>query len=281
MKVQLRSTLSLLVLLLPATWFAAPAWALARADQEPPKEEAPIQDERPEVATLLEALAEQVDAKGKQDREAQGTLDTLSTEFAKSGPKDRLAMVKAVARILTVPRKDLAKDIPDEELKTYAGVILGRMGPESADELIGHLGSKKLRECPKAHRAVVLALGQTQVEKAVKPLLKLINDGDWAVAAAGAEALGNFTNVDQKVRKVIFDELLNRVIHLADIIETDQGQNNFGGANDYEQMVKEFEILRGPIRSTLEKLTKHSEQGFLQWRSWWNDNKKKDWDAAA
>lgn len=279
MKVQLRTTLSLLTLLLPALWVPAPAWALA--EQEPPKEEQPIQDERPEVAGLIKALAEQVDAKGKQDREAQGTLDSLSTEFAKSGPKDRAAMVKAVARILTVPRKDLAKDLPDEELKTYAGVILGRMGPESADELIGHLGNKKLRECPKAHRAVVLALGQTQVEKAIKPLLKLINDGEWTVAAAGAEALGNFTAVDQKVRKAIFDELLNRIIHLADVIETDQGQNNFGGANDYEQMVKEFEILRGPIRSTLEKLSKHSEQGFLQWRSWWNDNKKKDWDASA
>lgn len=275
----------LLSLALPAQSGAGPAsgpLGPALSAQEPEKKEEPVVvDDRPEVAEKLAQLQAQVDEKGKQDKEAQGTLDALTAEFAKSGPKDRALIVKSVAKILTVPRKELAKDIPDEELKTYAAVMLGRMGPESAEVLTAHLGHKKLRETIKAQRAVILALGQTQVEKGIKPLLKVLDDPQWEFVAAAAEALGNFTEVEQKVRKDIFDQLLQRIIPLADVLETDQGQNNFGNANDYELMNKEFEIIRGPIRATLERLSKHTEQSFLQWRSWWNDNKKKDWDAQA
>jgi HEAT repeats len=279
-------TLALMLALAAPAWSAAAPSSLPLAIQEggeePAKQEdVVVVDDRPEVAQQLAQLEAQVAEKGKQDKEAQGTLDAITAEFAKSGPKDRALIVKSVAKILTVARKDLAKDIPDEELKTYTAVMLGRMGPESAEVLIAHLGHKKMRETIKAQRAVILALGQTQVEKGIKPLLKVLDDPQWEFVAAAAEALGNYLTVEQKVRKEIFNELLQRILPLADILETDQGQNNFGNANDYELLNKEFEIIRGPIRASLERLSKHTEPSFLQWRSWWNDNKKKDWDAQA
>ena len=264
---------------LAATAFAAPpALALQDDQQDPPKTPDEFPDERPEVAELIEQLEAHVKKRGEEDEQAETVLEQLATEFHNSGPKDRKDILDAAEDCLTVKRKDLAKDMPNDRLAAYAAVMLGRMGNAAGPVLVKYVGHKKLEDKQRAHRAVILALGTTKYEKGVDTLIDALDEEQEALVAAAAQALGNFGEAEQKVRKEIVEELLKLMVPLEDTIE--QGQNDPGTPSN-EEARKDYEAVRAPALSTLESLTGHAASNFRDWRAWWNDHKKDDWDEAA
>lgn len=254
----------LLALLLPAP----PAVALPPARQD----EAPPVDERPEVKTQLDTLATHLKAKGEKDPEAIGVLDGLVSEFPKSGPKDRAAIVKALAGCFEVKRtKELEEGIPDDRLYNASAVALGTMAPESVKPLVALLGDKAHKKNLRLQQNLALALGKTKSLDGIKPLLGLLKHKDAPMQAAGAEALANYHEIELDTRKAIFDELLKTLM--------DQNAKKLDVTNQEAQ--ERWNVISGPIMQTLQKLSGNAETDPDKWLRWWNDNKKKDWGKAG
>ena len=229
-------------------------------------------DERPEVKTLIDELATHVKAKGEKDAEAIGVLDKLVQQFPNSGPKDRVAIVKAVSDCFDAKRvKELEQGVPDDRLYQAAATALGVMGPESVKSLTALIGDKNHRKNLRLQQRLALSLGKTKSADGLKTLLMLLKNKDAPMQAAGAEALANFFDVDLETRKTIFEELLKTLM--------DQKAKK-DNVTDLEAQER-WNTISGPIMETLQKLSGHTEADPEQWQRWWNDNKKKDWATKA
>lgn len=237
------------------------------------QDDAPIVDERPEIEQLLTELETFVKAKGEKDADAIGVLDKLVQEFPGSGPKDRAAVVKAVGDCFDVKRtKEIEEGVPDNRLYLAAATTLGTMAPESAKVLIPLIGDKSHRKDSRLQQTVVLSLGKTKSEEGVKPLLALMKHKDAPMQAAGAEALGHYSDAPLDTRKTIFEDLLRTMM--------DQKTKKDTSVTDQEAQDR-WNTISGPIIETLQKISGHGETDPEQWQSWWNDNKKKDWAPKA
>ena len=258
----------MLFLTLTAALVFLPTAPLAR-----PQDDAPIVDERPEIKQVLAELEGFLKEKGEKDPDAIGVLDKLVQEFPQSGPKDRAAVVKALAGCFDVKRtKELEEGVPDNRLYLAAATALGTMAPESVKVLIPLIGDKTHRKDSRLQQTVVLALGKTKSAEGVKPLLALMKHKDAPMQAAGAEALANYSDAPLETRKTIFEELLRTMMD----------QKTKADTSVADQEVQErWNTISGPILETLQKLSGHGETDPEQWQRWWNDNKKKDWSAKA
>lgn len=237
------------------------------------QDDAPIVDERPELKTQLETLATHLKAKGEKDPEAIGVLDGLVSEFPKSGPKDRAAIVKALADCFDVKRtKELEEGIPDDRLYNAAAVSLGTMAPESVKPLIALIGDKAHKKNLRLQQNLTLALGKTKSPDGIKPLLALLKHKDAPMQAAGSEALANYNEIELDTRKMIFNELLKTLM--------DQFAKKEGNVTDQEALER-WNVISGPIMQTLQRLSGNAETDPMKWERWWNDNKKKDWAKAG
>ncbi len=234
-----------------------------------------LPDKREEIEQLLDELKAHSKKRGAEDEACEPILERLAEEYPKSGPKDRKSILGDVADLLTIKRKELSKDIPNERLHSFAATMLGRMGEDAGPILAKHVGHKKLESKIKAHRAVVLALGVTKWEDGIKVLITALDEDRPEVRAAAAEALGNYTGMEQKARKDIVEELIKVIVPIEETLE--QNQQNPGTA-DIEQFQRDFDVMRAPVRATLEAMTGTTNGSFRDWNAWWNDNKRKNWD---
>ncbi|MEZ5976222.1 MAG: HEAT repeat domain-containing protein [Planctomycetota bacterium] len=206
-------SLTLLVCLTPAWAASAPLVGsdlLPRVvqDEEDKPEELP--DKREEVKNLLENLKNHAKARGTQDADAQGVIETLMKEFPQSGPKDRVSIVKGIGQIFKEKRKQAEDGTFDNTLYLAAAYALGEMGPESVAELTSWIGNKTHRSNLLLQEKLIQSLGKTKHPDAVKPLLDLLGNKDFAIEAAGAQALNNFGELEIKARKKVFEERSSR-----------------------------------------------------------------------
>ncbi|MEZ5979522.1 MAG: HEAT repeat domain-containing protein [Planctomycetota bacterium] len=261
----------------PAAFEAALGAPRAVAQDEEEEKE----DNRAEVATLIEQLEGHLKARGEEDDEAIRVIRDLSVEFDNSGPKDRKAIAKIVAECVEVKRKELAEDVPDQKLQTEAAKAMGGFGEEGGDLLLKLVDSKELEGKAKAQRETILSLGRTKHEKGVKVLVKMLDDKNYEVEGAAAQALGNYSDAKEKVRKDIVEALLKKIVPLSDLMEDSGDYSGTGQADsneDFEEKRKEYEALASGTMSSLALLTGHSEEDFRGWQAWWNDNKREKWD---
>jgi hypothetical protein len=237
------------------------------------QDEAAKVDERPEVKAKLDELAGHLKAKGEKDPEAIGVIDGLLQEFSNSGPKDRLAIVKALADCFDAKRpKELEEGVPDDRLYKAAATALGEMGPESVKFLIPLIGDKNHRKNQSLQVTLALALGKTKSPEASKTLLGLLKHKDPPMQAAGAEAMAYFADASEATRKELFEELLKTMM--------DQFTKKETSPADQEAQDR-WNTISGPSIETLQKLSGHAETSPEQWLRWWNDNKKKPWGEKA
>jgi hypothetical protein len=238
-----------------------------------PQDEAAKVDERPEVKAKLEELATHVKAKGEKDPEAIGSIDQLVQEFPNSGPKDRAAIVKAMADCFDAKRtKELEEGVPDDRLYIAAATALGTMAHESVKVLMPLIGDKAHRKNQRLQVALTHALGKTKSPDATKTLLGLLKHKDAPMQAAGAEAMASYADGPEPTRKLLFEELLNTMM--------DQFTRKETNPTDQEAQER-WNTISGPIIETLQKLSGHGESSPEQWLKWWNDNKKKPWEKAG
>jgi hypothetical protein len=231
----------------------------------------PIADNRPEIKTLLEQLGTHIAKKGAGDSEAIAVLDKLHEEFPKSGPKDRAAIVKGLDRCFEVKRQESEEGVRDNKLFLAAAVCLRDMGPESAPVLMSWIGNKSHKKDLALQQKLIQSLGKTKDEKGREVLIKLLVDKSPQIQAAASEALGEYVDADQKVRKENFERLLQLVMEVKNTVDTN--------ANDTIARER-YDTISAPIITSLQRLSKHEEHDAQKWQAWWNDNKKKDWDKS-
>jgi len=237
---------------------------------------APVQDpadkpdKRPEVADLVKRLKEHAGREGKEDRDAVGVIDLLNQEFGNSGPKDRESIVKGLSRCFEERRVQRGEEAPDNMLYMAAAVALGGMGPESVKPLISWIGHKNHRKDLALQSRLILSLGKTRDKDAVKTLTSSLNDKTPSLVSAAAEALGEFAGAELELRKSIFESLLKTLMSAQGAKDADVNDN----------IARErYDVVAAPIITSLSKLSKHDERVPNNWLTWWNKNKRLDWDA--
>ena len=259
------SALLLLALPSPAPARLAPAGLAPSVTQDDEKP-----DKREEVKELLDTFSGHVKKRGDEDLEAIGIIDTLLKEFPESGPKDRKEIVSSLSKALKEKRREDENGVRDNKLFLAVGVALGEMGPESTPELMGWIDHKSHRKDLALQRVLILSLGKTKDEKkGMKALMDLLIHKDAPVQAAAAEALGNYTHLDQKERKVAFEEILKVLNSVSNAKDSDLS----------DRIARErYDVIAAPMITTLQALSGADVRDPNEWRTWWNKNKKKNWD---
>ena len=248
---------------------ASPLTAASIPFLQDDEEEKP--DKREEIKAALKELKDHAGARGKEDAQALALIDTLLQEFPKSGPKDRKAIVKGLTGCLKQKRKPTKEGVIDNKLHIASATALGRMGPESVKSLTTYMGHKNFAKDFTGKRAIILALGNTKEEDAIDDIADLLTHHEPQIQAAAAEALQQFTGADSKTRKVIFKQVLDEVARVRNDLDV----------NPTDPIVRQrYDGIAGPMLRTLQELSGHQENDPTAYRSWWNDNKKLDWDAA-
>ena len=242
----------------------APAFVLEDEEEEKP-------DKREEIKAALDELKDHIGARGKEDAQAIAIIDTMMQEFPNCGPKDRKTIVKGISGCLKQKRKPTKEGVVDNKLHIASATALGRMGPESVKGLIGFMGHKNFAKEYGAKRAIILALGNTKDEDGIDDLADLLTHHEPQVQAAAAEALQQFVGSESKTRKKIFKEILDEVARVKNALDIDPT----------DPIVRErYDGIAGPMLRALQDLSGHEENDPTAYRSWWNKNKKRDWDAA-
>ena len=262
----LSAVLALALCASAATVPPAPPAAVSAAQDDPKP------DKREEVKTLVAKFKAHTKERGKEDIEAVGVIDQLLKEFAASGPKDRELIAKTIGDALKERRKPTAEGVADNKLFLAAAIGLGECAPESVPVLTGWIDHKDHRDDIDLQRALILSLGKSKEKAAVKTLTKLLVHHRAAVQAATAEALVNFKELPLADRKEIFKSVLDQLTQIKGQIDTDP--------NDVIEKER-YDTVRAPMRAVLEAMSKQSLGEPAEWRSWWNNNKTKDWDKVS
>ena len=239
--------------------------AVAVATQDP----APKPDERADVKELIAKLLGHADQRGKEDQEACATIDTLLKDFENYGPKDRVSVVKALGKVFTEKRQEDQDGVRQNSMFLAAAVALGRMGPESAPVLMDWIGHKSHRKDVALQRKLIDSLGRTKVEAGRGVLIKLLTDDESQIQAAAMEALGQYSEIELKLRKDTFEAVLKQLMSLRGAMLSDS--TDLIARESYDAVV-------GPAMTTLRELSKHEESTPEEWQRWWNKNKRADWD---
>jgi len=240
----------------------APTPILIQDEEEKP-------DKREEIKQLVDAFGNHIKKRGDEDRQALAVVDTMLGEWDNCGPKDRKSIVRILSRSLNEKRRADKDGRPNNMLFVAVAVAMGRMGPDSAPELMKWIGHKKHRKDILLQRHLVLALGKTIDKKGRKLLTDLLVHKDPPIQAAAAEALGNYRKEDQKIRKEIFEEIL-KVLNSA--------YNAKEGASTDREAQERYDVIAAPMITTMQGLSGATVRTPNDWRSWWNDNKRKKWD---
>ncbi|MDF1798066.1 MAG: HEAT repeat domain-containing protein [Planctomycetota bacterium] len=228
-----------------------------------------VEDKREVVKELIKTFEGHTKKKGKEDTEAIAVMDTLLQEFEESGPKDRASIVKSFEKTFGLKRKENEDGSQEARVATAAAICLAKMAPESVPVLAKLSSGKAFKDNEALYRRVLISLGKTEHEDAVDPLLDLVDHKRPVIQGAAIEALANFREQDQKVRKEVVNKVLKVVLPIKSI--TDQ---------DSEDIVarERYDIVGPPAITTLQNLTDENLRDFVEWQQWWNKNKNRDWD---
>jgi hypothetical protein len=243
---------------------AAPFFQRGGADDE---EEVP--DKRDDIKELCATFEKHIKKKGKEDTDAVTVVDKLLQEFPGCGPKDRAAIVKSLVKGFGLKRKESEDGLKDNRVPMACAVCLAKMAPESVKPLIKLADDKKVAADLNVRRRVIISLGKTADESAVEPLLKLTSAKEPVIQGAAIEALGEFREIDQKVRKKVCEKLIKLILPIKSIVDTD---------SENLEARERFDVIGSPTITTLQKLTDQNIRDFTEWQHWWNKNKRKDWE---
>ena len=177
--------------------------------------------------------------------------------------------MKGIHRAMKVKRRTAKDGTRQRELFLEGAKVLAEMGPESVDPLIRLIDDRNHADDYQVRCAFISSLGKTRDEKAVRRLLDLLDEFQARLQASAATALGNYTNLDQKARKRIFEDLLKLLCGTSAAMQDEQNSST---------LRDRWGRISGPCQSSMRKLSGAKEHSPEKWRRWWNKNKRKNWD---
>jgi hypothetical protein len=228
-----------------------------------------------ELQDILKTLKEVV-ADRKMARDAEG-LDSIATMLKKweagLNDKDQETVVKGLDGVFYQGK---LRDADKLQLYTAAAVALGRLGKSGGKPLMEAIKGSRFpskREWIPMREILLKQLGKTMDEGAIEMLVKLAkSDPEPAIEAAAGEALGNFDQSKDQIRKDIVNTLLIKWGEFeSKAIPIDPG--NLEAQNARSALT----VISGKWNDTLRRLTRQNLDKFGQWQTWLNKNKNKEW----
>lgn len=240
---------------------------MASAQEPEPKE----QDK--EIAAKIEALKEVVlDRKVEHDDEGVKLIDELNMKMQGDvHPKDRTLIVKALEDVFF---KGKLRQPDRTVLYSGAAAALGYCGEEGAKVLKKAYDGKRFpdkKEWVPMREQLLKYLGRTKDESMVKFLCnEARRQPEAALQAAAGEALGNFEESKEAIRKEIVGELLIRYGELAELASQ---TSNVEAQNAQDRLA----ALSDKWNTALSRLTRQNFTSFRDWQAWHNKNRTQPW----
>lgn len=252
--------------LIPTLLFAFAAVAPA---QDPPKE--PDKEIAAKIATLAECVG---DRKLEREEEGLRLIDELLQKLqAGVSDKDRAAIAKALEGVFFN-----GKLRPTDRTQLYSGAAaaLGYCGKDGAAALKKAYEKKRFpdkKDWVPLREQLLKNLGRCKDESTVKFLIEEARrQPEAALQAAAGEALGNFDDAKEEIRKEIVGQLLVRYGELAELA-SQMGSSNIEAQNAQDRLA----ALQDKWNTTLAKLTRQNFTKFREWQAWYNKNKGEAW----
>jgi len=245
-------------------------WGGILAAQDPVPAKGPDKEVADRIAVLKEVVA---DKKFARDAEGVEAIDKLLIK-SRDGldPKDQVAVVKALGGVM----KD-GKVRPSNKTELYVGAAqaLGYFGVEGAKVLKDAYLNKRFPEKTDwvpLREHMLKNLGRTKDESMVKFLVEeAVRSPEAALAAAAGEALGNFEESKDTVRKEIVSDLLKKYGELS------EKASQLGTNIDAQDAQNRLNTMQHRWNGALARLTRQNFTTFREWQTWHNDNKGKAW----
>jgi hypothetical protein len=264
-----------MMLLLRKRSLVAPLFAVVLSSHLACQDPKPTKEPDKEVADKVAQLKEVVlDKKFARDEEGKEVIDVLLQKLqAGVHPKDEAAILKAFEGVLTQ-----GKVRPADNAGLYVGVAaaLGYCGPPGAKVLKAAYAGKRFpdhKDWVPLREQFLKNLGRTKDETMVKFLCdEARRSPEAALQAAAGEALGNFEESKEAIRKEIVSQLLIRYGELSELA-SQMGSSNIEAQNARDRLA----TLSDKWNTTLGKLTRQNFTTFREWQSWYNNNKGAAW----
>lgn len=243
--------------------------ALAQ-DPAPPK--GPDKEVAEKIATLKECV---LDKKFARDDEALQVIDVLLQKL-KAGveDKDRQSITKALEGALMQG----VKVRPHDNIRLYTGAAtaLGYCGADGAKALKNAYTNKRFpekKEWVPLREVFLKSLGKTKDESMVKFLTnEAVRSPEAALQAAAGEALGNFEESKDAIRKEIVGDLITKWGELEEKA-SQMGSANIEALNAKDRLSQ----LTDKWNTTLAKLTRQNFHKHIDWQTWHNKNRNQPW----
>jgi len=187
--------------------------------------------------------------------------------------KDQKAVIKGFEGVFFKGRVR-----PPDRIQLYIGAAaaLGETGEPGAQPLQKAFESSRFprkRPWVMFRESLLKALGKTKNERMVKFLVDTAQrNPEAALQAAAGQALGNFDDSKEAVRKMIVDKLLisyGSMESRASVID----HADIEAQNERERLA----VVSGKWNETLRRLTGQDFDQFRDWQRWFNKNKLKKW----
>lgn len=245
-------------------------WLPALALAQVPAPKGPDKEVVEQIALLKEVVA---DKKFAREGEGVAAIDKLLIKSrAGLDPKDQTAIVKALDGVFTG-----GKQRPPDKTELYIGAAqaLGYCGAEGAKVLKETYAGKRFPDKPEwvpFREHLLKNLGRTKDESMVKFLInEAVRSHQAALAAAAGEALGNFEESKDALRKEIVSDLLRKYGEL------DEKASQIGTNIDAQNAKDQLSALQDKWNTALGKLTRQNITTFREWQAWYNKNKGHPW----
>jgi HEAT repeat protein len=231
---------------------------------------APLSSGQIAVDDRIASLQEHV--KKPSDDQACVVIDGLSQTFSTMSEDDQKKTVAAFEKCLNAKREEGDDKLFETTVAAFANC--GELGQKAT--------IKSLKVPNVAKRRGVLAhalrsLGHHKDPGTVKTLTDYLVNSEPIVVAGAADALGNFGEQPEKVRKPVVEELVKNYASYHSAASNAQASNKEKGvAKD------RLNVVEKPFLDALKKLTSQEFTDAPAAQKWFNDNKSKKWpDAAA
>lgn len=192
------------------------------------------------------------------------SIDSLTSDFDLYEERTQRDVVKAMASIL-------AKWVDDdsEPLHFAAAVALSEMGDQGAAAIRKTRGISHIDRNLSVRALLIEALGKHRVEKDCDYFFSLLTDDSPEIVRSACNALAEYYEADQALRKRIFQQVIKV----------------YGKAHDADAKKKgEDEIARDrllrievPMNYVLDRMTGYDLQSIPEWREWWAEHQADDW----